>query len=322
MIGYIYLCTCTVTNKVYVGMTIQKYTNRWRDHIKFSFNPKSKTYNHYFHKAIRKYGKENFKWSILETVEKETREELIKELKRLEINYIKQYDSKNNGYNLTDGGDCSNIECKKIKVYSDSGQLLETFNNVSELSDKYKITKNVIWLVCGRFSNYTKWNNHRLIFRYENDDVTKEDLEKLSNINYDNSVSMYDLLGNLVKCFNNITIASNELNIARNRITACCSGRNSFTLINGIRYIFKYGNNKPSEEEISYINTIKSDPKSAVIAIDSVTNEIIGKYSSQSEAAKELNIRKNNISEACSGKRKSAGKYNNHPIKWIKQPIL
>lgn len=322
MIGYIYLSTCTITNKVYVGMTIQRYTNRWRDHIKFSFDPKSKTYDHHFHRAIRKYGKENFKWTVLETIEKETREDLIQTLKKLEIEYIKKYDSKNNGYNSTDGGDCSSIECKRIKVYSDSGKLLETFNNVLEAANKYQISKNTIWSVCGRFSCYTRWNNQRLIFRYENDEITIDDFKKLSTINYDNSVSMYDLFGNLIQQFNNITIASNRLNINRTRITNCCSNKTSFVLINGTRYIFKYGNNTPTKEELDYVKTIKSDPKSAVIAIDSITNEIIGKYSSQSEAAKELNVRKNNISEACSGKRKSAGKYNNHPIKWVKQPIL
>ena len=42
--------------------------------------------------------------------------------------------------------------------------------------------------------------------------------------------------------------------------------------------------------------------------IYSITNKIIGTFDSQSEAAQKLNTRKNNISEACSGKRKSAGK--------------
>ena len=322
MIGVVYLSTCVITNKVYVGITIQKLYKRKCDHIKVSFNPKSKAYNHHFHRAIRKYGKDNFKWEILETIEADTRKDLISKLKQLEIKYIKKYNSKKNGYNSTDGGDCSNVECRKIKVYSDSGELLEIFNNISELVDKYKITKNTVWLVCGRFSHYTKWQNKRLIFRYENDKVTSDDLKKLSNINYDNSVSMYNISGILVNHFDNITIAANELNINRDRITCCCSGINSFVLINGIRYILKYGNNVPSKEELEYVKFIKSDPKVSVIAIDSITNEIIGKYPSQSDAAKKLNIRKNNISEVCSGKRKTAGKYNGHPIKWVKQPIL
>ena len=322
MIGYVYLSTCVVTNKVYVGITIQKFYKRKCDHIKVSFNPNDRAYNHHFHRAIRKYGKDNFKWEIIETINKETRIDLIKELKRLEIYYINKYNSKENGYNSTDGGDTSKIICKKIKVFNDSGELIEILNGVLEASNKYNISKNTIWSICGRFNYYARWNNRRLIFRYENDEITPDDWEKLSNINYDNSVSMYDLSGTLIKHFDNINVAATELNINRDRITTCCSGKNSFTLINGIRYVFKYGNNVPLKEELEYIKSIKADPKVAVIAIDSVTEEVIGKYNSQSEAAKQLGVRKNNISEVCSGKRKTAGKYKGHAIKWIKQPIL
>lgn len=322
MNGVIYLSTCIVTNKVYVGMTIQKFNKRKQDHIKVSFNPNSKAYNHHFHRAIRKYGKENFKWEILETIQEDTRKELIARLKQLEIEYIKKYDSKRNGYNSTDGGDCPAVECKRIKVFLDSGQLLETFDNVSELTNKYKLTKNTVWSVCGRFSYYARWQNQRLIFRYENDEITSEDWEKLSKINYDNSISVYCLSGELIKHFDNISIASKELDINRDRITVCASKKAAFTLIKGVRYIFRYGNETPTQEELEKAKSIKSDPKVKVIAIDSITNKIIGTFDSQSEAAQKLNTRKNNISEACSGKRKSAGKYNGHPIKWIKQSIL
>lgn len=322
MEGIVYLSTCLITNKVYVGITIQRFIKRKCDHIKVSFNPKSKAYNHHFHRAIRKYGKDNFKWEILETIQENTKSILISRLKKLEIEYIKKYNSKKEGYNSTDGGDSSGVICKKIKVYFDSGKLLEIFDNISELTNKYKISKNSVWLSCGRFTSYSRWQNQRLIFRYEDDEVTSDDLKKLSTINYDNSISMYDLSGTLIKRFDNISIASKELNLNRDRITTCCSGKNSFVLINGTRYIFKYKDNIPSEEELEYVKSIKSDPKVSVIAIDSITNKIIGKYSSQSDAARELNVRKNNISEACSGKRKSAGKYNGHPIKWIKQSIL
>lgn len=322
MIGYVYLSTCVVTNKVYVGITIQKFYKRRCEHIKVSFNSNDKAYNHHFHRAIRKYGKENFKWEVLETIKKETREELIQELKRLEIKYIKKYNSKQNGYNSTDGGDSSCIECKRIKIYSDNGELLEIMNNAAEVSNKYKIPKNTIWSICGKFSYYTKWRNKRIIFRYEDDNITKEDLEKIQSINYDNYITQYDLCGNIINRFDSISDASKILNLNRSRITDCCSSKTSFVLINGIRYIFKYRDNYPTKDELDYVNSIKSDPKVKVIAIDSVTNEIIGTFDSQSDAAKELNVRKNNISEVCSGKRKTAGKYNGHPIKWIKQPIL
>lgn len=145
MVGYVYLSTCIVTQKVYVGITIQNYTKRWEDHIKYSFNPNSNSYNHHFHRAIRKYGKDNFTWTIIETVQSESRNMLTASLKELEIKYIKYYDSYNTGYNSTKGGDTSRKECKSINVYNENGDLLTSFSSAIEASDYYKISKSVIY---------------------------------------------------------------------------------------------------------------------------------------------------------------------------------
>lgn len=53
---------------------------------------------------------------------------------------------------------------------------------------------------------------------------------------------------------------------------------------------------------------------SRIRAIDIITNKILGDFESQYTAGKHFKIRPSNISEVCSGKRKSAGKYNGHPI--------
>lgn len=318
MIGYVYISKCIITNKVYIGITIQKYKKRWKDHIKFSFNPNNCTYNHYFHRAIRKYGKDSFEWNILEKVVANTKEELTQKLKDLEIKYINYYDSYKNGYNMTKGGDTSRKECKSINVYNDKGKIINTFDNVSEASAYYNISKSAIWQCCGKFSYYCTWNNSKIIFRYTYDILTDDELKIIEKIHYNSSINMYDLSGNLIKTFLNITAAAKELNINNERIIANCLKRTSFVLVNTTRYIFRYIDSTISPEELSKANNIKSNPKSAVIAIDSITNEVLGKFKSQSEAAKFFNINSHNISEVCSGKRKTAGKYNDHAIKWIK----
>ena len=126
---------------------------------------------------------------------------------------------------------------------------------------------------------------------------------------------MYDLNGNKINSFQNITEAANKFNLKNERISKSCRGESAFVQIAGKRYIFRYKGNTVTDEDLERAKAIKSDPKVAVIAIDSVTGEIIGEYCSQSDAARILGTRKNNISEALSGKRKSAGKYNEHPIK-------
>ena len=107
---------------------------------------------------------------------------------------------------------------------------------------------------------------------------------------------MYDTNGKFLQAFTTITEASTALNISRIRITDNCSKKTSFVLINGIRYIFRYFNEYPTETEVQALN------------------KILGDFESQYTAGKHFKIRPSNISEICSGKRKSAGKYNGHPI--------
>ena len=55
--GYIYKITNLVNGKSYVGQTIRTIEERWKQHIKDSKGNKD---DFYLHRAIRKYGKENF----------------------------------------------------------------------------------------------------------------------------------------------------------------------------------------------------------------------------------------------------------------------
>jgi len=92
--GCIYLITNLITKKVYVGLTTREPEIRWQQHEYSGRNPK-----YHFHHSIKKHGWENFKPEILaENVP-------IEELNDLEIYYIALYDSFNNGYNSTKGGD-------------------------------------------------------------------------------------------------------------------------------------------------------------------------------------------------------------------------
>ena len=77
---YIYVWFNTLNGKCYVGQTINE-KDRYRKHIQDSFNRNSRGYNYHLHRAIRKYGLENFEY------------------------YINKYDSFKNGYNMTEGGD-------------------------------------------------------------------------------------------------------------------------------------------------------------------------------------------------------------------------
>ena len=99
--GFIYCVTCLETGKLYFGQTIISIRSRWRRHI-FSIQRGS---DHKFHRAIRKYGEENFTVEEVLTVSAPTKEILKKKLDYVEMRLIKRFNTKIDGYNSTDGGD-------------------------------------------------------------------------------------------------------------------------------------------------------------------------------------------------------------------------
>lgn len=93
----IYMATNRINYKEYIGQTISNLQRRKNQHIQNSLSKKDNTY---FHAAIRKYGSNNFDWEILH--DNITN---MNDLKKLEMFYIELYDTFNNGYNLTKGGE-------------------------------------------------------------------------------------------------------------------------------------------------------------------------------------------------------------------------
>lgn len=97
----IYKVENLINGKIYIGLTIRTLEARKSQHIRDALNNKDKNV---FHRALRKYGEENFKWEVIDNAETE------EELKEKEIYYISFYNSyihaeNSNGYNLTYGGE-------------------------------------------------------------------------------------------------------------------------------------------------------------------------------------------------------------------------
>lgn len=94
MNGKIYIIRCVLTDKVYVGQTVQPISKRWSHHKWIATKGGSQTK---LARAIRKYGIENFTLTIIDVCELES-------LNEREIEFIREFDSYNNGYNSTVGG--------------------------------------------------------------------------------------------------------------------------------------------------------------------------------------------------------------------------
>lgn len=94
----IYIASNKINNKSYIGKTIYTINSRKKQHLIDSKKHVNDT-SIYFHRSINKYGEENFNWHIL--WEGECSDKWLNELEKY---YIYYYDTYNNGYNMTIGG--------------------------------------------------------------------------------------------------------------------------------------------------------------------------------------------------------------------------
>lgn len=126
--GFIYIVTNNINGKQYVGQTKDTIEIRWNKHLD---NAKNFPHKQIITQAIAKYGKENFK---IEEVARCP----IEDLNYWEIFYIKKYDTFQNGYNMTMGGNNNNSS-----FYSEQ-QLIDIINIAStEHTNKRKIAEDV-----------------------------------------------------------------------------------------------------------------------------------------------------------------------------------
>lgn len=92
----IYKATNKLNKKSYIGKTERALNTRISEHIRDS---KKENITSYFHRALKKYGIDNFEFTILAETNNEA------DLNNLEIEYIANLNTlKPNGYNITVGG--------------------------------------------------------------------------------------------------------------------------------------------------------------------------------------------------------------------------
>lgn len=105
VVGDIYLITNRINGKMYVGQTRCAnggYIGRWKDHLYVA--RRSETAPWYIDRAIQKHGDENFSIELLERVRFSDVDICAEWMDEREMFYIKLYNTRENGYNLTDGG--------------------------------------------------------------------------------------------------------------------------------------------------------------------------------------------------------------------------
>ena len=138
MVG-IYKIENLINSKVYIGQS-RYIEDRWNKHKSKPFNSKDTFYNSPFYRAIRKYGLENFCFSIIECCD-------TNELNEKEIYWIKYYKScdKKYGYNINSGGNSGNeIKLKSNDIKSIINLLINTKLSQSEIADIFNVTQRTV----------------------------------------------------------------------------------------------------------------------------------------------------------------------------------
>ena len=175
-LGKIYLISNDVNNKLYVGQTIQTLNKRFNGHCCYSKSDRS--VNMYIKRAIHKYGKDKFHITLIEECP-------INLLNDREKYWIAFYDSYNNGYNLTKGGQDSNyfnlhrledtVDIKKFTEY-----IIEFRPLAIEVASHFGISK------CSVYNLIKRLDNPNLVLNSYNprkaksvEDIDNEELKRL-----------------------------------------------------------------------------------------------------------------------------------------------
>jgi group I intron endonuclease len=200
----IYLCKCLINDKIYIGQTCRNYKVRWDSH-----KYQSRTFDDHFHRAIRKYGFDNFEFQILhDNIDKIW-------LDDWEIYYIQMYNSNICGYNTTAGG-------------------FGTLGVLCTEEKKQKIREKQIGIPK---NDETK---KRMSIAKKGKPHTEKQIEARKNCNFPKTtkkaipVSMYTNDGIFIKSFKTVKEAKSETGACD--ISSCCKGKRGSSK----GYIWKY----------------------------------------------------------------------------------
>ena len=227
-----------ITNKWYIGSTFNLH-DRIRRH-RYALL----THTHHSSKLQRsfdKYGINNFEVFIIESFKNLDIDDLINK----EIDYINQYDSLNNGYNMTK--DCriykqfklskeaiNKVAAKNNKAviqFDLNGNYIKKFNSITEAATELNEQTTNISKACKLGVSHSVKN---FIFIYEKDydetkdysykkyKPTKEHVEKLRNLSKCNKrvrkITEFDKDNNVLQVFPNISELERELNLKKDTL--------------------------------------------------------------------------------------------------------
>lgn len=217
--GEIYKIINKINGKIYIGKTKRKTKDRWLEHIRDSKNHPLK--NIPLHKAIIKYGAENFAVEILESGIEE------RELNKKEKYYIKMLKSNNSdvGYNATPGGDggavCTKLSQEEVEqiinILSDETNTI----SINKIAKQYDVTNTTIRTI----NDGKAWFNSLIAYPIRKYDVKTLGVDKITYKNIVNDLLHSNLdVNEIAKIYNVSPSCIYEINQGK----YCYNGENPY----------------------------------------------------------------------------------------------
>lgn len=193
IMAYIYLIDNDINDKVYIGKTLITISERYSRHI---YDAKNYLDNSAIHHAMQKYGYEHFQVHEIEKCPNDI-------LSEREKYWIAYYDSYNNGYNLTSGGD---------------GNPLYDYNLIYSMFQKGMTQKEIaLQLGCEK---------HTITRALKTFDISKYDRQKGKYGNSRKSVIQININTNeILKQFSSMTAAAEYEGCSVAMMSLVCNGK-------------------------------------------------------------------------------------------------
>lgn len=215
----IYKIENLTNGKIYIGQSIE-IEKRWQKHL-------TAQDDFYIHKALRKYGKTNFSFQILEECNQE-------ELDNKEKYWIDYYNSLTpNGYNMIPGGSNGMGLAKgyEIEQYDFKGNLIATYPSAHQAS---LITNIDHWSICACCRGlYQRAGN--FIWKYVNDPKEIKPKDQRTNFQV---IQLDKDTNEQIAEFNSISEAMQKTGIAKATICKVCNGKGKTA--GGFKWKYKY----------------------------------------------------------------------------------
>lgn len=287
---YIYKATNKVNKKSYIGQTVNFQNRVWQHKRCYEKE------DCLFHRAIQKYGYENFEWQIIDTCTEK------KKAIELEKHYIEFYDTYRNGYNENKGG-VGGHNANAIVRISKDGELIKRYDSASDAKKDGFNDTNVLLCCKNKLASCKDY-----VFMYETD-YLKHGAKKYKKPkpNGNRSVIQCNENGEFIQEFESLQEASRITGANRTTISGVLAKK--YKSANG--FIFVYEEDFPIKD-LSFYKKRKKGKK--VAQVDIKTGEIIKIFERISDAGKELNVNYKAIHKVVDKDDRTAYGY-----KWISQ---